>query len=100
GSKLITMGETAGTSNARIGQIATSMGLFGDKADNVSNRLVKLAESQARATGVDQNAIKATQAKLLTFRDLASSADKLGGNFDRATTAAVDLAAAGFGSAE
>lgn len=100
GRGLIDAAEQAETSNARIEQIADSMGLFGDEVDEVTDRLVKLAEAQARATGVDQNAIKATQAKLLTFGELAASADELGGNFDRATMAAVDLAAAGFGDAE
>lgn len=97
---LINVGEKAATSNARIGTIADSMGIFGDQAGDVAGRLVKLAEAQARATGVDQNAIKATQAKLLTFKELATTAGDVGGAFDRATTAAVDLAAAGFGSAE
>jgi len=96
----IAAGETASTSNARIDQIATSMGLFGENTGVVTDRLVKLAEAQARATGVDQNAIKETQAKLLTFKEIAETADDVGGNFDRATKAAIDLAAAGFGSAE
>lgn len=100
GKKLIDAGERASTSNARIQQVADSMGLFGDQANNVSNRLVKLAEKQALATGMDQNAIKLTQAKLLTFKELAKSADTVGGSFDRATAAAVDMAAAGFGTAE
>lgn len=92
--------EAAATSEARIKQIATSMGLFGDQTDVVTKRLVKLADATARNTGVDQNAIKATQAKLLTFAELAKSATVVGGAFDRATAAAVDLAAAGFGSVE
>lgn len=100
GKKLIDAGEAMGTSNARIGQVAKSMGLFGKESDAVTGRLIKLAESQARATGIDQNSIKMTQAKLLTFKELGKSADKVGGNFDRATTAALDLASAGFGSAE
>jgi hypothetical protein len=107
GKKLIDAGERAATSNARIDNIVQSMGLFSEEltgsataADNVSKRLIKLAESTARLTGVDQNAIKATQAKLATFSDLAKSADEVGGSFDRATMAAIDLAAAGFGSAE
>jgi hypothetical protein len=52
------------------------------------------------ATGVDTNSIKATQAKLLTFKELAATADELGGNFQRTTKAAIDLGAAGFGTAE
>jgi phage-related protein len=99
GKQLIAAGEAAATSNARIEQITTSMGLFGDEAGKVTDRLVKLAEKTALQTGVDQNAIKATQAKLLTFGELAKSADEVGGQFDRATQAAIDLAAAGFGQA-
>jgi phage-related protein len=76
------------------------MGLFGDTTDNVNKRLIDYANATARATGVDQNSIKATQAKLLTFKELAQSADKVGGAFDRATKAAIDMAAAGFGDAE
>lgn len=86
--------------NARINQIASSMGLFGDQAGKVSQRLIDLAQQQALATGLDEDAIKNTQAKLLTFKNLAATADDMGGMFDRATMAAMDMAAAGFGSAE
>jgi len=96
----IAAGEEAATSNARIQNIAESMNLFGSEASDVTARLVELANKQALATGVDQNAIKQTQAKLLTFKELAATAGEVGGSFDRATAAAVDLAAAGFGSAE
>jgi phage-related protein len=99
GAKLIGAAEAASTANARIEQIAKSMDLFGDATSEVSNRLVKLAEKTALNTGVDQNAIKATQAKLLTFAELAKTADEVGGQFDRATQAAIDLAASGFGEA-
>lgn len=97
---LITSGETAGTSNARIGQVAKSMGLFGNQTQQVTDRLVKLANVTARQTGVDQNQIKLTQAKLMSFKELAATAGKVGDHFDRATKAAVDMGAAGFGSAE
>lgn len=76
------------------------MGLFGDSTAVVSDRLIKLAEATARQTGVDTNSIKLTQAKLLTFKELAATADDLGGYFDRATKAAIDMGAAGFGTAE
>jgi hypothetical protein len=36
----------------------------------------------------------------LTFKELAESADEAGGAFDRATKAAIDMGAAGFGTAE
>ena len=96
----IAAGEAAATSNARIQNIAESMNLFGSETSAVTARLVDYANKQAILTGVDQNAIKGTQAKLLTFKELAATAGDVGGAFDRATAAAVDLAAAGFGSAE
>jgi uncharacterized protein YoxC len=98
GAKMVAAGEQAATANARIEQIATSMGLFGDQTGKVTDRLVKLANEQARLTGVNQNTIKESQALLLTFKDIASSADEVGGAFDRATQLTLDMASAGFGS--
>ena len=100
GKDLLEAGERASTSNARIDQIAESMGLFGEVTGEVTDRLKDLANETARKTGVDQNQIKQAQATLLTFGELANSAGAVGQNFDRATQAAVDLAAAGFGSVE
>jgi len=99
-AKAIQAGEGAATANARIAQINQSMGLFGASTDQVTQRLVSYAEATARATGIDTNSIKITQAKLLTFKQLAASAGEVGGEFDRATQAAINLASAGFGSAE
>ena len=98
-SKTIATGEAAATANARIEQINESMGLFGDATDKVNKRLIEYANVTARATGIDQNQIKLAQAKLLTFKELAMSADEAGGAFDRATQAAIDMGAAGFGDA-
>lgn len=98
-TRLTKVAEQAATSRARIDQIANSMGLFGLATGEVTDRLVDYADATARATGIDQNAIKQTQAKLLTFKELAKSANVLGGEFDRATKAAIDLQAAGFGDA-
>jgi hypothetical protein len=92
--------EAGEKARARVDQIADSMGLFGDNVTQVTDRLGALADATARQTGVDDDSILATQAKLLTFRELARTADDVGGAFDRATIAAIDLAAAGFGSAE
>ena len=91
--------EAASTSNARIQQVADSMGLFGDKSAEVTGRLIDLANEQARLTGVNQNTIKESQALLLTFGEVAETADDVGGAFDRATQLTLDMAAAGFGSA-
>jgi len=99
GKKLFDAAEAAQTANSRIENIAQSMDLFGENAGAVSGRLVKLAEDQAKLTGVSRETIKETSALLLTFKGVAESADEVGGTFDRAQTAALDLAAAGFGSA-
>jgi hypothetical protein len=99
GKKLFDAAEEAGTANARIETIAKSMDLFGEEAGSVSGRLVDLANTQAKLTGVSRTTIKETSALLLTFRSVAQSADEVGGVFDRAQQAALDLAAAGFGSA-
>jgi hypothetical protein len=99
GFGLVRIAEDSRTSNARIEQINKSMGLFGGAAQQVTDRLIKLSETQAMATGIDRNAIKETVAKLLTFKELAVTATEVGGAFDRATQAAIDLGAAGFGEA-
>jgi hypothetical protein len=98
GKKLLDAGERAATSNARIEQITKSMGQFEGATDQVTDRLVTLAEKTAKLVGVDQNLIKEGQALLLTFKSVSADANKVGGVFDRATKAAIDLAAAGFGS--
>jgi prepilin signal peptidase PulO-like enzyme (type II secretory pathway) len=98
--KSLAAGEAVSTANARIEQINKSMGLFGDDTKKVTDRLVKLAEATAMQTGMDNLSIKATQAKLLTFKNLAKTANQVGGAFDRANKAALDMAAAGFGTAE
>ena len=92
--------EAVQTANSRLGQIAKSMGLFGSETGAVTDRLIKFAEANELVTATDAEVIKATQAALLTFKELANTADDAGGSFDRATMAALDLAAAGFGTAE
>ena len=92
--------EAAQVANNRLDQIASSMGIFGNQATAVTGRLKDFADQQMMVIGQDDELIKSTQAKLLTFKQLAGTADEAGGAFDRATIAAFDLAAAGFGSAE
>ena len=100
GLETIEGAEKAAIAQRRLDQVAQSMGIFGDQAAQVSTRLGKFAEANELIVGVDADVIKSTQAKLLTFKELAATADTVGGSMDRATMAALDLAAAGFGSAE
>jgi hypothetical protein len=76
------------------------MNEFGTQTQKVTQRIKDYAQQQSLLVGVDDEVIKATQAKLLTFRNLTKTAGTLGGAFDRATKAAIDMAAAGFGTAE
>lgn len=98
--KLIKWGEEANTASARTANVVKQMGLFGDAAADVAKRLDEVATQESVNTGIDRKTIQMTQAKLATFEDLLKTADKTGGAFDRATMAAVNLAAGGFGTAE
>lgn len=92
--------EAAEVASRRLEQVAESMGLFGSKTSDVTSRLSAFADDQERLTGVTAEVNKQVQATLLTFGKIGATADEAGGAFDRATKAAIDLAAAGFGSAE
>ena len=91
--------EEAQVANQRIDAIAKSMDLFGYETKRTTDRIKEFAEQQELLIGVEAEVLKATQAKLLTFKEVAISADVMGGAFDRATVLAADLAAAGFGEA-
>jgi hypothetical protein len=95
---LIANAEEAQKVDATLANITKSMGLFGGSTDLVVQRLQDYATAQMKATGVDDEAIKSAQAKLMTFEGVATSADTMGGAFDRATALTMDLSAAGFGS--
>ena len=92
--------EEAEVANNRLDSVAKSMGLFGSNTKNVTNRLKDFADQTSKKLAVDDELVKSTQAQLLTFRDLAVTADDVGGNFDRATIAAFDLAAVFGGTGE
>lgn len=87
--------EEVASANSRVKNILGNMG-----EGAATNRVLALAEAQEALTGVDDVVIKSAQAKLATFSELAKSADVAGGAFDRATKATIDMAAAGFGTAE
>jgi hypothetical protein len=100
GVRMAKAAEEAQKANNRLDAVAKSMNLFGSETSQVTGRLKAFAEANELSLAVDADVIKATQTKLLTFANLAKTADQVGGSMDRATLAAIDLAAAGFGSAE
>jgi hypothetical protein len=87
--------EDARIANQKLGNVLDSMG-FGEATDRVS----AYAESLEKTIAVDADVIKATQTKLATFSNLTKTVNQAGGAFDRATKAALDMASAGFGTAE
>jgi len=91
--------QRAEQANKRVFAIAKSMNLFGMETGKVTKRLTDLGDELERETGLTAESIKETQAKLLTFKQIAITADQAGGAFDRATQAAIDMGAAGFGEA-
>jgi hypothetical protein len=100
GASALRAAEEAQVADNRLNNIVKSMGLFGTETEAVTKRLSAFADQTMKQTAIDDEVIKSTQAKLATFKNLAATADETGGAMDRATLAALDLAAAGFGSAE
>ena len=78
------------SSQAALDQVFSQMG-YGDAAGRVKD----LADELERTLGIDEKLIMQVQTSLGTFGELAASTDEAGGAFDRATLAALDLAAAG-----
>jgi hypothetical protein len=87
--------EKAQIASSKLANVMQSMGVGMSTA-----RVDAYAESLQNLFAVDADVIKATQTKLATFAELTKTIDVAGGAFDRATVAALDLAAAGFGTAE
>jgi len=87
--------EEARQANQKLGNVLDSMGF-----ESATDRVSAYAESLEKTVAVDADVIKATQTKLATFSNLTRTVNTAGGAFDRATKAALDMAAAGFGSAE
>lgn len=95
--KAVAAAEKGATANARLAQVLSQTA---GASDEVVAAVQDQAKELARLTGIDDDVIKAGQGILGTFKSVAQSAGETGGVFDRATTAAADLAAAGFGSVE
>ena len=88
-------GETASTSNARIEQTFKAIG---ETTNTAAKEAIKYGEALARQTGIDTDTVKLAQSKLATFKAVSDETARSEGIYNRATTAAADLAASGFGS--
>jgi hypothetical protein len=86
-------GERAQQFNDILVQVAKTTDAFGANLTGGTDRLIKFADAQELVIGVEAELIKETQAVLLSFKAVGSSAGEAGGSFDRATKAAFDMAA-------
>jgi hypothetical protein len=87
--------EEAQVANRRLANVLKQMGYA-----NATSRVLDYADALSTQIGKEDESIKLVQAKLATFKNLTATINTTNGAFDRATRAAFDLAAAGFGEAE
>jgi hypothetical protein len=92
--------ELARQSDQKLQKVAESMKLFGERTSVVTKELQEYADKLELSTGFQAEQIKQVQTTLLTFKQIGKSAGVVGGIFERTTEAALDLAAAGFGTVE
>jgi ABC-type amino acid transport substrate-binding protein len=97
---LLAMGAESRKADVQLRFLLENMEGIGKATDATTKRMSAYADSINRATGIDDEQIKLVQKKLLVFKNVRASADETAGAFDRATSAAVDLAAGGFGTLE
>jgi hypothetical protein len=69
----------------------------GDESGKAADHAIKLAESLGKQIGVSPTVIKGAEGILTTFHAVSGAVGMGAGIFDRATKAAADLAASGFG---
>jgi len=81
-------------SNSRLEQVFRSMG---DATGGAAKQAEAYADTLSKQIGIEDDTIKAAQAKLATFANVSDETARQAGIFDRATAAAADLASAGFG---
>jgi hypothetical protein len=97
---LANMGAESRKADVQLKFMVENMDGIGPATDKTVKAMARYADQVQQATGIDDEQVKAVQRKLLVFDSLRSSAGELGGTFERATGAAIDLAAAGFGDME
>jgi hypothetical protein len=95
GATTIKSAEEAAAATAGLETVFASMG---DTTGEAAESAIAYAEAMSKKIGVDDDAIIAAQTQLATFSAVSDETARAAGIFDRTTTAAADLAAAGFGS--
>jgi len=94
--KTIEAAEESAQAQNRLRQVFKSMG---QDYENATKQSVEYASALQVQIGREDETILAVQAKLATFQKAANATARTNGIFQRATEAAFDLEAAGFGEA-
>jgi len=97
---ILNMGAESRKADVQLNFMLETMNGVSAATTATTKRMAAYADQVNRATGIDDEQIKTVQRKLLVFKSLRATADETGASFDRATQAAVDLAAGGFGELE
>jgi hypothetical protein len=97
---ILNMGAESRKADIQLQFMLETMNGVSAETTETTKRMAAYADEVNRATGIDDEQVKTVQRKLLVFKSLRSTADDMGGTFDRATQAAIDLAAGGFGTME
>lgn len=92
----ISAAEESEVATRRLEQVFKSMG---EKTGKAAKQAEEYASKLQMVIGVEDEEIMAVQAKLATFQAVSNQIGRTSGVFNRATSAAFDLAAAGFGEA-
>ena len=95
-STTVTAAEESEVANRRLQNVFKSMG---DTTGQAAIKAAEYASALSMQIGVEDESILAAQAKIATFKHVSDETARMSGIFDRATQAAFDLAAAGFGEA-
>jgi len=97
---ILNMGAESRKADIQLKFMLETMNGVSAETDRTTKRMAAYADQINKATGIDDEQVKTVQRKLLVFKSLRDTADETGAAFDRATQAAVDLAAGGFGQLE
>ena len=94
GKASVEAAQDAAVANKRLVSVFKGAG---DASGEAAKHAEEFAESLGKHTGIDPEVIKGGEAILATFHSISGETGRTAGIFDRATAAAADLAAAGFG---
>jgi len=94
--RAVTAAEESEVAGNRLKQVFKSMG---EANNDAANKAQAYASQLQLQIGIEDEIINATQAKIATFKSVSNETARMAGIFDRATAAAFDMQATGFGDA-